>query len=390
MQRWGGVHRLLTGRHCCRELTVRQAHTENLCVCNWLNKGQVLVTSVVVAGDMQNCTAVAVPPHLDIPPLADKPCKLSITPYKAGKVNMSVYFKNQATEEYVFYKLELDVKEAGPVETAVLATPVRCKASWETRIKNPLDSKLLLTGACTTSILSFPRTVELEPHDEAAISIGFMPLLVSEQEAVLTYTCPDIGQYQYNLKLVGQKSPAQGTIQFKVPLGASETKTFQFTNLHPEKCDYAASIEKDGALAFSTAQSVTAAGGESVEASVTFQPTSVGETHSTLTLSSPTGGEFVWVLRGIATEPMPQGPVKVNKTATIPFTNPFLQVCTACFMRHLKYVHECTRQRSVDGTAMSSSDTVFLSILAVPLICRTVTSHTAAITHCLSSKEMQR
>lgn len=297
-------------------------------MCNWLNKGQLLVTSVEIEGEMEKSLTVAVPPHLDIPALADKPCKLSLTAHKPGKCSLSVYFKNKATGEYVFYKLELDVKEAGPVDTVVLATPVRCKASRDIRLKNPLGVKLTLTGSCTTPIVSFPAQVDLEPYGEAVIGVGYMPLLVSEQEALLTYACTELGQYQYTLNLVGQKGPVEATIKFKVPLGGSETKVFHFTNMYPDKCDYASSISQDGATAFSCAPSVSALGaGKSVEVPVTFQPANIGETHSTLTLNSPIGGECTCVLHGVAAEPTPQGPVKVTGSATIPFMNPFMQVC---------------------------------------------------------------
>ena len=301
-------------------------------MCNWLNKGQLLVTSVLIEGEMEQSTIVAVPPHLDIPALADKPCKLSVTAHKPGKCSLGVYFKNTSTEEYVFYKLVLDVKEAGPVDTLVLATPVRCKVNRDVRLKNPLGVKLTLTGTCTTPILSFPAQVELDPYGEAVMNISFMPLLVGEQEALLTYTCPKLGQYRYTLNLVGQRSPVEATIKFKVPLGGCETKMFHFTNMNPDKCDYATSINQDGATAFSCAPSISTLGGagKSVEVPVTFQPASIGETQSTLTLNSPVGGEYTCVLHGVAAEPTPQGPVKVTGSATIPFTNPFMQVCTTC------------------------------------------------------------
>jgi hypothetical protein len=297
-------------------------------VSNWLNKGQLLVTSVTIEGEMEKSTVVSIPPHLDIPALADKPCKLSVTAHKPGKCCLCVYFRSKDSQEYVFYRLELDV-EAGPASTVVLATPVRYKTNRDIALKNPLGVKLTLTGSCANSTVSFPAQVDLEPHSEAVISIGFLPLLVSEQEAILTYFCHELGHYQFILTLVGQRSPASATIKFKVPLGGSETKTFNFTHMHPDKCDYAAIISVNGAAAFTCAPSVIATGvGKSVEVPITFQPANIGETHSTITLKSPVGGEYTCVLHGIAAEPTPQGPVKVTGSATIPFANPFMQVCS--------------------------------------------------------------
>jgi hypothetical protein len=322
----------------CRQIVARQRHIESLSVSNWLNKGLLLGTSVVIAGDLAQSTNVSIPQHLDIPALADKQCRLAVTAHKPGMHSMSIYFTNATTEEYIYYKVELHVKEAGPLETAILATPVRSAAHKELVLKNPLPIQLCLRGSCTSAIVKHPAEVMLEPSGQTVIKIEFVPLIVGEQDATLTYTCTEVGTYKYDLKLVGQKRPPESTMKFKVPLGGSETRTFRFTSCCQDKCDYTCSIGDGSITDFSCSPSVSAppAAGKKnvVEVPVTFQPTSVGQTGTVLTLSSPIGGEYSCILQGLSVEPTPQGPVKVKGNAVIPFMNPFLQV----LLHNLAYV----------------------------------------------------
>lgn len=58
---------------------------------------------------------------------------------------------------------------------------------------------------------------------------------------------------------------------------------------------------------------------------VTYEPTEIGESRDTLKIVSPQGGEFLCPLRGVCTEPKPQGPilVKAGAATPVPFKNVF-------------------------------------------------------------------
>jgi hydrocephalus-inducing protein len=83
-------------------------------------------------------------------------------------------------------------------------------------------------------------------------------------------------------------------------------------------------------LDFKADKSVTAApsqtpSGIEVAFDIAFEPSNLGETKSTLILSSPIGGDYVFPLFGSCQAPKPQGPfvIKANGNTSISFKNVF-------------------------------------------------------------------
>ena len=80
---------------------------------------------------------------------------------------------------------------------------------------------------------------------------------------------------------------------------------------------------------------VASAGNCGTEASVevTFEPSHLGDTHSTLTIFSPSGGDYTIPLHGHCLVPNPQGPftVKAGSSISIPFRNAFPQTMQFSF-----------------------------------------------------------
>ena len=60
---------------------------------------------------------------------------------------------------------------------------------------------------------------------------------------------------------------------------------------------------------------------------VIFEPSHLGDAHATLTISSPTGGDYVIPLHGHCLAPKPQGPfiIRPGSSVSIPFKNVFVQ-----------------------------------------------------------------
>lgn len=74
-------------------------------------------------------------------------------------------------------------------------------------------------------------------------------------------------------------------------------------------------------------RSITVAGGAEASVEVTFEPSHLGDTQTTLTVSSPTGGDYLIPLLGHCLPPRPQGPytIKPGSTVNIQFKNIFPQ-----------------------------------------------------------------
>lgn len=66
-------------------------------------------------------------------------------------------------------------------------------------------------------------------------------------------------------------------------------------------------------------------GGTEVAVEVVYEPSSLGESHATLSVSSAIGGEYTFPLVGCCTPPRPMGPfvVKSGGTVSVPFRNVF-------------------------------------------------------------------
>ena len=80
---------------------------------------------------------------------------------------------------------------------------------------------------------------------------------------------------------------------------------------------------------------VASAGSSGQEATVdvTFEPSHLGDTHATLSISSPTGGDYTIPLYGHCLVPKPQGPfvIRAGSSISIPFRNVFTQVMQFSF-----------------------------------------------------------
>jgi hydrocephalus-inducing protein len=318
----------------CRQLMAKQQHVEVLLVTNWLSKPQRFTISIARDGDgsdVPEATFIMTPFHIDVPALADKACKIAITPYAASPIRTTVTFTNDATGEFLYYDLDCTVQEAPSVGELVLSTPVRTTVRKAVTITNPLDRELVLTGTCTSNAVTFPATFTLPPGRATPIEVCFMPLLATEASSTLTYSCTELGAHTFALWLCGQPTPADKSLSFKVALGRAETRTVTFRHFNRSPTTYtiklAPEATADGFSAPATLPAPAAPeGGADMDLAVTFLPTHVAELfRRSLMLSSSEGGEYECLLVGRCTPPAPQGPIRVagGKAVTMPFMNPF-------------------------------------------------------------------
>lgn len=88
---------------------------------------------------------------------------------------------------------------------------------------------------------------------------------------------------------------------------------------------------------FTVDKSVTASPGSQAGSEgcveVCFGPHQLGEVKGELSLSSGSGGEYIFPLHGVCLPPKAQGPfsIRAGRNITIPFKNVFLQTATFSF-----------------------------------------------------------
>ena len=145
---------------------------------------------------------------------------------------------------------------------------------------------------------------------------------------------PQLGEFNYILILKGLPASSQRTLSFSTSLGTELVQAFRFTHFLKKQVQYSIKIEKlsgTGPADFLTDKPLCDAGastswdGNEITLPIRFEPSNPSESRAILSLSHVEAGEYVCLLNGTASSPMPQGPFKCipGKGIGIDFRNPF-------------------------------------------------------------------
>ncbi len=313
-----------------RALTAKVGHVEVLKVSNWLHKPQRF-RAIIERKQADKSTVIEGPEFIDIPALSSKDYKLAVHCLTTNPTVANVTFKNEASGEFCFYELKYTAGAPPPRGSLSLEAPVRTYASTKVSIRNPLDVDVTLSASCSNKQVVVPAKLTVAANSVAQVEVGYRPLLVSESEATLKIDSPELGLYEWGLKLAGISTNPERSLAFNVPLGSRETQVFRFTHWLEDKADYKCTFKAEKASAFECVAQVSAppagASGSEISVEVHFEPTSMGESiRDTLVVSSSTGGEYQCPLVGRCVAPKPQGPIECGKGAgVVAFKNVFPQ-----------------------------------------------------------------
>ncbi|KAG2489301.1 hypothetical protein HYH03_012133 [Edaphochlamys debaryana] len=317
-------------------ITAKAQHTEVLKCHNWLHKPQrfrILVERK--SGDKS--TQLTAPEYVDVPALSAKDIKLGVYSYTASTTNATVTFKNETSGEYLYYECKFVASAPSTRGTVALECPVRTQTSARVSVQNPLAEDVTVKASASNKQVLVPATTVIKGGATAEVEVRYRPLVVGSSEATLKLECPELGVFEWGLRLAGTPTNLERALVFNVPLGGRETQIFRFTHWLDEKADYKVSFKSSGTntatgSTFTTAATVSAppavaglAAGAEVSLEVAFEPTAIGENiRDTLVVASSTGGEYQCPLVGRCIPPKPQGPVDVSKgSAALPFANVF-------------------------------------------------------------------
>jgi hypothetical protein len=141
------------------------------------------------------------------------------------------------------------------MSTIDMETPVRRSLTKEVVIANPLANAVTFTVSCTSPEIIVPHSCtvqakyvlsifrQLMHRSEGICSFEFLPLMIKESMAKLTFTSNEIGVYQYDLKLNAQTPSPERSLQFTVGLGSAQTQTFRFLSYAKTKSEYTFRID---------------------------------------------------------------------------------------------------------------------------------------------------
>ncbi|KAJ3215867.1 hypothetical protein HDU67_010224 [Dinochytrium kinnereticum] len=317
-----------------REIPCKTSYTEVLAVSNWLKRPQRFKVIIEVA---KPDSSVILKGHdfIDVPALVSRDYKLNFYAYKEGLTNAKVVFKNEQTQEFMFYNLTFKSTPPGIISTLEMTTPVRQMTTKEVVITNPLPTAVAFSATCNHADLSITHCFIIQPRSDGVCLIEFLPLQAKESSARLTITSTELGVYQYDLRLISTPAGIERSLHFKVGLGGSQTQTFRFLSYAKSKTEYTCKIDSPD---FSVEKSVMAPsavnGGVEVCIDVTYEPSKLGDVRTQLLVSSTSGGDYICPLYGHCIPPRPQGPITIKQgsTASVPFKNVFSTSATFNFV----------------------------------------------------------
>ncbi|KAM5208569.1 hydrocephalus-inducing protein homolog isoform 3-T4 [Hipposideros larvatus] len=320
-----------------REVPCKTPYTELLPVNNWLNKPQRFRVIVEILKPEKPDLTVTLKglDYIDVLSGSKKDYKLNFFSYKEGLYNAKVIFRNEMTNEFLYYMVSFRVIPSGVIKAIEMASPVRQSASATIKVENPLPYLVTFATECRVPDISLPSQFVVPANSEGTFSLEFQPLRAGETFGKLVLYNSDLGFYQYELNLKAMPALPEKPVHFQTVLGSGQSTFAKIINYTRQKTEYYCRTDCPD---FHTEKVIGAAagaqGGTEVSVEIYFEPSRLGETKGILSLSSFTGGEYTVPLFGVALPPKPQGPflIRAGYNIVIPFKNVFYQTVTFSFI----------------------------------------------------------
>ncbi|XP_053255366.1 hydrocephalus-inducing protein homolog [Podarcis raffonei] len=312
-----------------REVPCKTFYTELLPISNWLNKPQRFRVTVDMLKPerLELTTTLKTLDYVDVPTAAKKDHKLTFFSYREGMYSAKVTFRNETTQEFLFYLVTFKVIPCGPLGTIELMTPVRQSTSSSVKVENPLHVPVTFNTDCKVPDINIPPQFIVPAQSEGVLVFEFQPMRPGEVTGRLSLYSNELGSFQYDLILKATPARPEKALSFCAMLGSSQIVFAKFVNYTRQKTEYTTKLDCPD---FHVDKVINAPagslGGTEVSVEVIFEPCQLGECKGTLVLSSTIGGDYVIPLSGTSIPPKPQGPIQIRAgtSTAIPFKNVFL------------------------------------------------------------------
>lgn len=301
---------------------------------NWLRSTQVFQVDIHNS-NASDSTIVQGSTSMTLQGSATRNYSIKFFSYTEGATRLSVRLVNQETGEYVVCDVAVAVTKSTEVETLHFDAPVRQSIKKLVTIENPFGPERAVHFAanspwwkCSHPCIRVTQLSELSGRSEGCYEIEYRPLLHSPTpvEAQLTIAFVELGDFAYKLLLSTQPAATERTLRFKVPLGASQTQSFEFVAFADQTSELTAAVQHAGSFSVPAVCKVEAAGGwegKTHSVPIRFEPEAIGEVRDVVVLQSDTVGEYKCALHGVATPPLPQGPFVFAGSIDLEFKNVF-------------------------------------------------------------------
>ncbi|XP_072381898.1 hydrocephalus-inducing protein homolog isoform X2 [Diabrotica undecimpunctata] len=263
-------------------------------------------------------------------------------------LDFNVIFKDQDTEEYLFY--DITVKVLPPVQkpTKELETCVRHAIKTSIKLENPINISVVFNLNGGSAELHYERFFNMQPYTKVDLEVLYLPTKPGVSTPIIDANCNELGSISYPFKLIARPPPKEKPVKFVAELGFAcfEKAVIQNT--------FSSSLELNATFAhaeFSMERTTTILPGETGTIRIKFEPSSLGVTESELTLTSSVSGAYVFPLFGKCTLPTPKGPFIIKRSSSTPisFFNPFTYSETFYYDIDNKMFHAKLESEEVRG-----------------------------------------
>ncbi|VVC92213.1 unnamed protein product [Leptidea sinapis] len=230
----------------------------------------------------------------------------AIHPNPNGTIYITVSAKDFHTEDLLVYNITEKI------------APDKFSGYYEIQQPNLIKTWGEAAATCRWTFVCYE---ESEFNIKATLALTYSPLVVGESEEYLQIHNIHTGTYVY--KIILKCLPAkEKCLEFSTPLGTVILLRLRVHNKSELATEFVAKVSHPSIL---TEKEYYLGPLEKGKFQAWFEPTELGVQHCTVSFNSPVAGEFVFNIKGIGTEPKPQGPYGIKKGGftTIPFKNVF-------------------------------------------------------------------
>ncbi|ETE67630.1 Hydrocephalus-inducing protein-like protein, partial [Ophiophagus hannah] len=113
--------------------------------------------------------------YTEVPASTKKDHKLTFFSYKEGMYTAKVTFRNEATQEFLFYLITFKATPCGPLGTLELTTAVRQSTASSVKVENPLHYQVSFNTDCRVPDINLPPQFMVPAQSEVQACLGNLP-----------------------------------------------------------------------------------------------------------------------------------------------------------------------------------------------------------------------
>jgi hydrocephalus-inducing protein len=290
---------------------------------NWLGEAQKFDTSIEMIEQASPATFLVAANAIEIGPHGQREFHMRFNSYVEGTTKARVTFTNPNTGEYSYYDINATSTTPEVLETIPMEAPVRQSSRYILTVENPLgtDAEVAMGSvgkpeewwSCDSSEVRVAELAPLQGNPEGQFEVEYRPLkpTTETREHLLTLMSTTLGTFKYKITVIATAPTLKQTLRFEVPLGSSQEENFNFTSFGLAASSATCEVKNEGVFQVGKTVAMEAApdwDGVQLKVPVTFEPTEIGTTKDTLTLTAADGGKYTCELVATCTAPLPQGP----------------------------------------------------------------------------------